>query len=444
MRLSFNVLEYVNARVGDLFSVLDNFEPWYPFPMCFRFTITKPPVLQRLSFIAIFLVVCQFSYASTPIVHEISVDASAAIEEFRFWENQIKRALEDEELPIYWAQRATSYAFRGRDENAIDRARYLLRKVVEQPEPSAAAFYEIAKYCDSDSLKNWCDQNFVIEKLKETDPENVAVYFADFPRLGMYEKLENLEFLDNEENRERLRLASLATRVDEYYSRDAASWAQFARKAGTRIPPPKLAVEILIEYYEEGIPEQQLHGFHRPIEGVIWKQVHRGWGGSPLSGLPHLCKLMAHLSDKEAVKHCELVAELLLFESTEPMQSYIGYRINSALVSALNPESPELAHLEALGRVESDTEQRDRIRCERPVWSMNGVMPNGGLEDLNLYYQDLQDSSYFVANRKAIGRELVAAGLPASDCRGSDIESVTVIMRTYWPDYEPRPNNEFP
>ena len=71
-------------------------------------------------------------------------------------------------------------------------------------------------------------------------------------------------------------------------------------------------------------------------------------------------------------------------------------------------------------------------------------MPNGGLEDLNLYYQDLQDSSYFVANRKAIGRELVAAGLPASDCRGSDSESLTVIMRTYWPDYEPRQIDEYP
>lgn len=412
--------------------------------MCSRFSPAKPSVLKWLSFIATFLVVCQFAYATTPIVHEIPEDASKAIEEFRLWKNQIKRALEEEELPVYWAQRAMNYATWGRDQNAIERARYLLQKVVEQPEPSAAALYEIAKYCYSDPLKNWCDQNFDIEKLKETDPENVAVYFADFPRLGMNENLENLEFLDNEESRERLRLASSATRVDEYYSRDAASWAKFARKAGIRIPPPRQAVETLIEYYKEGIPEQQLHGFHRPIEGVIWKHVHRGWGGSPLGGLPQLCKLMAHLSDEQAVKHCELLAELLLFESTEPMQSYIGHRINSAVVSAVDPESPGLAHLEALGRVESETEQRDRVRCERPVWSMNGVMPNGGLEDLNLYYQDLQDSSYFVANRKAIERELVAAGLPASDCRGSDIESLTVIMRTYWPDYQPRQINENP
>jgi hypothetical protein len=394
------------------------------------------------TFLVLFFNCSQLSQASTPIVHEIPENASEAIEEFREWENQIKQALEDEELPIYWAERALNYATWGRDENTIDRARYLLKKVVEQPEPSAAALYEIAKYCYSDPLKDWCAQNFAIEKLKEADPENVAVYFADFPRLSMNEDLENLKFLDNEENRERLRQASSATRVDEYYSRDAASWAQYAREVGTRMPPPKQAVETLIEYYKKGIPEQQLHGHHRPIEGVIWSHVHSGWGGSPLDGLPYLCKLMAHLSDKEGVKHCELISDLLLFESTEPQHPYIGYRINSAMVSAADPESPELERLEALWRYETVEDKENRLSCERPVWSMNGVIPNGGLKDLNLYYQDLQGFSYIVANRNAIRRETVVAGLPASDCR--DRNNITVIMRTYWPDYQPRQINETP
>jgi len=382
------------------------------------------------------------SQASTPIVHAVPEDAGEAMEEFRSWENQIKRALEDEELPIYWAERALSYANRGRDENAVDRARYLLRKVVEQADPSTAALYKIARYCDSDSLKNWCGQNLIFEKLRESDPENVAAYFADLPRLGMEEDLENLKFLDNEENRERLRQASLAIRVDEYYSRDAASWAQFAREVSVRIPPPEQAVETLIEYYKKGIPEQELHGHHRPIEGVIWKHVHSGWAGSPLDGLPHLCKLMAHLSDKEGIINCERISDLLLYEPTEPGHQYIGYRIRSFLISGANPESPELERLEALWRYETIEEQNDRLSCERTVWSMNGVIPNGGFKDLNLYYQDLQDSSYFAANRNAIRREMVAAGLPASDC--SDPNDVTVIMRTYWPDYQPRRINENP
>lgn len=99
-----------------------------------------------------------------------------------------------------------------------------------------------------------------------------------------------------------------ATHVDEYYSRDAASWSQLARKASVQLPPPGQAVEALIEYYREGIQENELHGHHRPIEGVIWNHVHTGSWSSPLHGLPPLCKLMAYVSDVEGVMHCDLIS----------------------------------------------------------------------------------------------------------------------------------------
>jgi len=299
--------------------------------------------------------------------------------------------------------------------------------------------YRIANSCGSERFENWCAQNSIFNKLKDADPENVAVYFADFPFIRMNEDVENLKFLDNEKSRERLRQAALATHVDEYYSRDAMSWAQLARKVSVQLPPPGQAVEALIEYFREGIPENQLHGHHRPIEGVIWNHVHTGSGSSPLNGLPHLCKLMARLSDEEGVMHCELISDLFLFEWAEPRHPYIGYQIKHSMISAVDAESPELERLEALWKNEWDT---SRGGCDRPVWSMNGVIPNGGLIDLNLYYQDLQNFSYIIANRKAVEREMVAAGLPDSECR--DHDNVTVIMKTYWPDYQPPQNDENP
>lgn len=396
-----------------------------------RFTNSKHSLVVGLFLFALVVSWVPSLQASTPIVVEIPEDASKAQEEFTLWENQVKRALEDQDLPIYWAERALHYATWGRDENAIDRARYLLQKLVEHPEPSAAALYYIAKYCYSDPLKIWCDQNFDIEKLKETDQENVAVYFADFPRLGMNEDLEDLKFLNNEESRDRLRQAASATHVDEYFSRDAANWAQLARKVSAQIPPPGQAAEALIEYYGDGIPDNQLHGHHRPIEGVIWRHVHHGWSGSPLNGLPHLCRLMAHLSDKEGVVNCELISDLFLFEWSEPGHPYIGYQIKRALISAVNPGSPELDRLDTLFREEWDV---GRGECSRPIWSNNGILPNGGQKALNLYYQDLQDFDYSTANKRAVKREWVDEGLPASGCEDG-IDTI-ILMRAYFPGYE--------
>jgi len=68
------------------------------------FAPTKWLAATLHTFLAIFFVCAPLSQASTPIVHEIPAFVGEATEEFRFWENQIKRALEDEELPIYWAK----------------------------------------------------------------------------------------------------------------------------------------------------------------------------------------------------------------------------------------------------------------------------------------------------------------------------------------------------
>ena len=69
-------------------------------------------------------------------------------------------------------------------------------------------------------------------------------------------------------------------------------------------------------------------------------------------------------------------------EGTESNHAYIAHIINSAMVAAVDPDSPELKHLRALWMIESPEEREQRIACERPAWSMNGIMPNGGLKDL--------------------------------------------------------------
>ena len=414
--------------------------------MNFRFKEVNQVAFQGLCWIVLFFSCVPLVQASTPIYREMPEYAAVALDEFRYWHNQIERALEDEDLPLYWAERGVNAergintVFQGYVADAPERTSFLLRKVIDLAAPPAAALYVIASRCNLERFTTWCTQNSVVNRLREADPGNLAVYFADFPRLSMNENLENIKHLDTEENRQRLRQASSATRVDEYFSRDAASWAEFARKANIQIPPPERAREALIEYYKKGIPENQLHGYHRPIEALIWKHNNPGWGGSPLDGLPHLCKLMAHVSDKEAIINCELISDILIFEPTEPDHQYIGRRIKSALASGKDPESPEVVRLEALWMYDTAEDKNERLNCEEPIWRMNGVIPNGGLKDLNLYYRDLQDFSYIVASKNALVREMVAAGLSTSDCR--DRDNGIKIMRTYWSDYQPHQNNE--
>jgi hypothetical protein len=383
-----------------------------------RFTSTKSSVLHQLSLLVLLGVASPFVYGSTPIYEEIPGDVSDALHEYGEWENNIKTALEEEELPRYWAERG------------------LYNKVLEQPEPSAATLYRIAKTCHVDGNKNWCAQNTIIEKLIAIDPDNAAVYFADFPDPGMYLELDYLKKLDVEESRNRLHQASLATYVDEYQGRDAVSWAKAARKLSVQMPPPQQAVAVLVEGYKKGISEQNLHAFHRPIEAVIWKYVEGNSWGSPLGGLPRFCKLMAQLSEEESMIHCELVADLLMRDETG-LYDYLGRSIKNELLSVVDPDSPELENLGIVRRSDSDL---DTDACNRPIWHRSYVIPNGGVKDLNLYYQDLQDSSYSVAMMNAVKREIVAAGLPAADCRNR--ENSIIIIRSYWPDYLPQQVSE--
>jgi hypothetical protein len=287
-----------------------------------------------------------------------------------------------------------------------------------------------------DGNRNWCAQNTIIEKLIAIDPDNAAVYFADFPDPGMYLELDYLKKLDVEESRNRLHQASLATYVDEYQGRDAVSWARAARKLSVQMPPPQQAVAVLVEGYKKGISEQNLHAFHRPVEAVIWKYVEGNSWGSPLGGLPRFCKLMAQLSEEESMIHCELVADLLMRDETG-LYDYLGRSIKNELLSVVDPDSPELENLGIVRRLDSDL---DTDACNRPIWHRSHVIPNGGVKDLNLYYQDLQDSSYSVAMMNAVKREIVAAGLPAADCRNR--ENSIIIIRSYWPDYQPQQVSE--
>jgi hypothetical protein len=70
-----------------------------------RFTSTKSSVLHQLSLLVLLGVASPFVYGSTPIYEEIPGDVSDALHEYGEWENNIKTALEEEELPRYWAER---------------------------------------------------------------------------------------------------------------------------------------------------------------------------------------------------------------------------------------------------------------------------------------------------------------------------------------------------
>lgn len=400
------------------------------------------PVQRGLLAITLSFALFEHSRASEPIVNVIPENVSIAKHEFEEWVQQVNQALEEENLPVHWAKRGfleNTHIRQVAEVNEIEKGWRLLEKVVDLPDPPSAALFEIAKRCSYEWYEQWCEDNFIVERLIESDPQNLAVYFADFPySFGTRGDDEILQFLGRESVRERFMLAAESLFVDGYVSRDAFDWATAARRIAKTKPPPMSAVAVLIEGYKEGIPENKLHGFHRPIEGVIWKRNYEARGFNIMS-LPQLCGMMAKLDDVEGVEYCNRIAQVFKTDSYESGMAYQGFRIMQNVVSkSTSLTLPVYGNPDLEGLTEEwngVVDFRSTERCTEPIWMSNGVIPNGGIDDLNLYYLDLQEHNYLEANNKAVKREWANVGLSGTP-EEAECETYS-IMHSYWPKRYP-------
>ncbi|NNK95559.1 MAG: hypothetical protein HKP41_14505, partial [Desulfobacterales bacterium] len=371
---------------------------------------------ERRVGLLITLACAQLFLCGSTIAGEIPEKAWNALEAMREWEERIYLAMEQEDLPRFRVKRGIIRSPRpsAKAEGASG--------MPEIPEHSLGAMYDLAVTCQYPTPNQWCDENDIVLLLREAAPANLAVYFADGP-IYYDSNADSAKLLElvTEVNIERLRLASEASYVDEYFGEEIKEWRTLLKEHVARNPPPMEATLALVEYYKEGIPEFTIRSYYYPAESLAWKHFREGphfvYPSTPMENLDELCVAMAVADHTEAIGYCRIIADLLLNQSEESEHQKLGHQIEYYYQHIVDADDPKAVWLKIRW---SYDENFGTKKCARPTWFMGESIPLGGWEELDAFYEDLSGFGVTASLERAQKRELISAGLKPADGQTED------------------------
>lgn len=269
------------------------------------------------------------------------------------WQERFWSYLESSEYPQL-RTRAAIRLIRTGDPQAVEQGEQLINELLDKPNPDAASLWLLASDCQWRESAEWCQPGGVYELLTQADPNNAAVVMLRFSQATFGEDV----LLDTEANRQLLSTASQAKHFDVYWGRGADKLFEEALKF-VEINPMQILPEFENEAQRFGLTPHKAAYYGLMTLTLTDPMV--GYGN-----MTELCRLQARNRRSEGMIVCKKLAGTLRNHGYSMMTRFIGYALEKAMLTELDPNDPGIKRWRNRQYVFSVMQT-----CFQPYWQVN-------------------------------------------------------------------------
>ena len=278
------------------------------------------------------------------------------------WQEQFWVYLETSKYP-HFRTRAAIRLIRTGDPKAIEEGELLINEVLDELSPDPASLWVLASGCPVRGSTEWCEPGGVYELLEKADPHNAAVYVLRFN----HNSSEDDSLLDTEANRQLLYKAAKADHFDFYWGRGTDKLYEEALKF-IDIHPMQFtpeSEEMLLKFNMT----PKMAAFYTAAS-VFVTASNMSW-----AQLVELCRLQSRNRRTEGIIACKKLGDTLRNRGYSMMTRGIGYALEKAMLTELDPHDPGIRQWQIRGYIFSVMQM-----CFLPYWQVNMEIQSDAIE----------------------------------------------------------------